>query len=114
MNFGPTNVAQWRVSLALEGGEPGQAVELARAEPRRILSDSRRAQFHIEYGAALAATHRSDGEVLAQFVNAERIAPQRVRLSPTVRDNVGTLLRRARANAGGDHLRELASRVGVA
>lgn len=115
MNFGPTNVAQWRLSLALETGEPGKAVELARAvDPRRILSNSRRTQFHIEHGAALAATRRSDGEALAQFINAERIAPQRVRLSPVVRDNVGTMLRRARVSAGGEHLRELASRVGVA
>jgi transcriptional regulator with XRE-family HTH domain len=115
MNFGPTNVAQWRASIAFEGGEAGKAVELARAiVPQRILSTSRRAQFHIEYGSALASTRRADGEAVAQFINAERTAPQRVRLSPIVRDNVGTMLRRAQANAGGAHLRELASRVGVA
>lgn len=115
LQFGPTNIAQWRVSLALETGEPGRAVELARAvEPQRIRSHSRRTQFHIEHGAALATTRRSDGEALAQFINAERIAPQRVRLSPIVRDNVGTILRRARANAGNARLRDLAARIGVA
>ncbi|GIM95908.1 helix-turn-helix domain-containing protein [Paractinoplanes toevensis] len=115
LQFGPTNIAQWRVSLELETGSPGRAVELARAvDPKQILSRSRRTQFHIEHGAALAATRRADGEALTQFITAERIAPQRVRLSPIVRDNVGVLLRRARANAGVDHLRELAARVGVA
>lgn len=115
LQFGPTNIAQWRVSLALEGGEAGKAVELARAiDPQRILSTSRRAQFHIEYGSALASTRRVDGEALVQFINAERVAPQRVRLSPVVRDTVGAMLRRARADAGGAHLRELASRIGVA
>ncbi len=115
MNFGPTNVAQWRASMAFEGGESGKAVELARAiDPGQILSVSRRAQFHIEYGTALASTRRADGEALAQFVNAERLAPQRVRLSPTVRDTVGAMLRRAQADAGGVHLRDLASRIGIA
>ncbi|BCJ56488.1 transcriptional regulator [Actinoplanes sp. NBRC 14428] len=115
MNFGPTNVAQWRASIAFEGGEAGRAVELSRAIfPQRIHSLSRRTQFHIEYGSALASTRRADGEALAQFVNAERVAPQRVRLSPVVRDTVGAMLRRARSDAGGTHLRELASRLGVA
>ena len=82
-------------------------------EPRRIGSASRRAQFHIDYGLALAATRRADAAALAQFVNAERIAPQRVRLSPDVRDTVGAMLRRAQAGAGGAHLRQLAARVGV-
>lgn len=114
MNFGPTNVAQWQASIAFEGGEPGKAVELARAiDPKQIRSTSRLAQFHIEFGSALAATRRSDGESLAQFIRAERVAPQRVRLSPVVRETVGAMLRRARADAGGAHLRELASRVGV-
>ncbi len=115
MNFGPTNVAQWRASIAFEGGEAGKAIEMARAiDPQRILSTSRRAQFHIEYGSALAASRRADAEALAQFVNAERVAPQRVRLSPAVRETVGAMLRRARADAGGMHLRNLASRIGVA
>jgi len=115
MNFGPTNVAQWRMSLALEAGEPGRAVELARGfRPGAINSTSRLAAFHIDFGSALAAGRRNDAEALAEFVHAERVAPQRVRLSPVVRDTVGAMLRRARADAGGDMLRGLAARVGVA
>jgi hypothetical protein len=115
MNFGPTNVDHWRMSLAIESGEPGRAVELARdINPDAISSPSRRATFHIELGGALAAGRRRDAEALAQFVAAERVAPQRVRLSPAVRETVGAMLRRARADAGGNSLRSLASRVGVA
>jgi transcriptional regulator with XRE-family HTH domain len=115
LNFGPTNVEQWRMSLALEAGEPDRAVELAdRIRPEAILSVSRRAAFHIDHGHALAATRRRDAEALAQFVAAERVAPMRVRLSPVVRDTVGAMLRRARADAGGDVLRGLAARIGVA
>jgi transcriptional regulator with XRE-family HTH domain len=115
MNFGPTNVAQWHSSIAFEGGEPARAVELARAiDPAQIHSTSRLAQFHIEFGSALAAIRRQDAVALAQFVRAERVAPQRVRLSPTVRETVGAMLRRARADAGGEQLRALASRIGIA
>ncbi|UQU64876.1 helix-turn-helix domain-containing protein [Couchioplanes caeruleus] len=115
MNFGPTNVAQWRMSLALEAGEPGRAVELSREiHPDAILSPSRVTAFHIDVGSALAASRRNDAEALTQFIRAERVAPQRVRLSPVVRDTVGAMLRRARADAGGDTLRGLAARVGVA
>jgi transcriptional regulator with XRE-family HTH domain len=115
MNFGPANIAQWRVSLALEAGESGRAVKLARSfRPGAFISPSRIAAFHIDFGSALAAGRRNDTEALAEFVHAERVAPQRVRLSPVVRDTVGAMLRRARADAGGDMLRGLAARVGVA
>jgi len=115
MHFGPTNVEQWRMSIALESGEAGRAVELSRSiRPESILSTSRLATFHIDVGSALAAGRRNDAEALAQFVRAERVAPQRVRLSPVIRETVGAMLRRARADAGGDTLRGLAARVGVA
>jgi len=99
----------------LESGEAGRAVELSRSiRPEAIISTSRRAAFHIDVGNALAAGRRNDAEALAQFVCAERVAPQRVRLSPMVRETVGAMLRRARADAGGDALRGLAARVGIA
>lgn len=115
MNFGPTNVAQWRASMALQSGDAGKAVELARAiDTKLIHSTSRLAQFHIELGSALTVIRHQDAEALAHFVRAERLAPQRVRLSPVVRDKVEVMLRRARADASGVHVRELAARVGIA
>ncbi|HLL67628.1 MAG TPA: helix-turn-helix transcriptional regulator [Micromonosporaceae bacterium] len=115
MFFGPTNIKQWRASIARECGDAGKAVALAsQIDPRQVHSRSRLVQFHIEYGCALAAARRHDAEALVQFVHAERVAPQRVRLSPVVRDTIGAMLRRARADAGGTQLRELAGRIGVA
>jgi transcriptional regulator with XRE-family HTH domain len=115
MHFGPTNLQLWRVSLALESGEHGKAVQLARSvDTEKVVSTSRLASFHVDVGSALAAGRRHDAEALAQFIRAERIAPQRVRLSPVVRDTVGSMLRRARADAGGAQLREMAGRLGVA
>jgi transcriptional regulator with XRE-family HTH domain len=109
-NFGPTNVAQWRASIAIETGNPGRAVVLAdKVNPHHIAAPSRAAAFHIDRGNALAQVRR-DRDALVAFLTAERVAPQRVRLNSTVRDSVGVMLRRARRSAGGADLRAVASR----
>jgi transcriptional regulator with XRE-family HTH domain len=115
MQFGPTNVAFWETSIAVATGEGGRVREIARTvQPDRIDSATRQAAYFIDYGRGLAQTRRSDAEAVASFIRAERIAPQRTRRSPAARESVGTMLRRARANAGGRQLRDLASRIGVA
>lgn len=102
------------MSIAFEAGEPARAVRLASdIDTTKIYSISRRVAFHMDLGAALAATRRHDAQALAEFVHAERLAPQRVRLSPVVRETVGAMLRRARADAGGAQLRAMAARMGV-
>lgn len=113
-NFGPANVAQWRASIAIENGAAGRAVELAAAvDTRAITAPSRLAAFHIDRGNALAQVRR-DRDALLAFLAAERTAPQRVRVNPTVRESIGAMLRRARASSGGEDLRTLAARVGLA
>jgi transcriptional regulator with XRE-family HTH domain len=115
MQFGPTNVAFWETSIAVEAGEGGRVREIARGvDPDRINSDTRKASYFIDLGRGLAQTRRNDAEAVACFIRAERTAPQRTRRSPAARETVGTMLRRARANAGGHQLRDLASRIGVA
>ncbi len=112
-NFGPTNVAQWRASIAIETGSPGRAVALAdKVNPHHIAAPSRAAAFHIDRGNALAQVRR-DWDALVAFLTAERLAPQRVRLNSTVRDSVGVMVRRARRSAGGTGLRAMASRFGL-
>lgn len=115
MLFGPTNVAFWETSIAVATGEGGRVREIARGvEPDCIDSDTRKAAYYIDFGRGLAQTRRYDAEAVASFIRAERTAPQRTRRSPAAQEAVGTILRRARADAGGRQLRELASRIGVA
>ena len=115
MQFGPTNVAFWETSIAVAMGEGSRVREIAqRINPDSIDSDTRKAAYFIDMGRGLAQTRRHDAEAVACFVRAERTAPQRTRSSPAARETIGTMLRRARANAGGDTLRGLAARVGLA
>jgi hypothetical protein len=56
LNFGPRNVGVWRVALALELGEPGRVVELAReVDVAAIPSAGRQATFYGDVGCGLAA-----------------------------------------------------------
>jgi transcriptional regulator with XRE-family HTH domain len=115
MQFGPTNVAFWETSIAVAVGEGGRVREISQGvNPNAIDSDTRKAAYFIDYGRGLAQTRRHDAEAVASFIRAERTAPQRTRRSSSAQETVGTMLRRARANAGGKQLRELASRIGVA
>jgi transcriptional regulator with XRE-family HTH domain len=115
MQFGPTNVGFWETSIAVARGEGGRVREIAQhVDPDRIDSDTRKAAYFIDLGRGLAQTRRQDTEAITCFVRAERLAPQRIRRSPGAREAVGTMLRRARANAGGNALQALAARAGLA
>lgn len=111
--FGPTNIGFWRVAIAVELGEGGRVDEIsATIRPDTVASASRRASYWTDVGRGYAQDRR-DGPAVRAFCEAERLAPQRVRASTTVRETVGDILRRARREAGGRELRSLAHRVGV-
>jgi transcriptional regulator with XRE-family HTH domain len=111
--FGPTNIGFWRVAIAVELGEGGRVGEIARTiRPQTITSKSRQAAFWSELGRGYAQDRRDDRAVQAIHI-AERLAPQRIRASTTVRETVGNILRRARRESGGRELRSLARRIGV-
>lgn len=113
LSFGPTNIDFWRVSMLTDGGDPEAAVELARTlTPSVIPSASKQANFRMDLGRALAALDR-DAEAVRQLVTAERMAPQRVRNNPLVKEAARDLLERSQRNAVGVELRGLAERVGV-
>ena len=114
MHFGPTNVGFWRTCIAVEMGEGGRVPEIAKdISPDTVDSHTRQAAFYMDLGRALAQTRRQDREAIGYLLRAERLAPQRFRLDPAVRDTVGAMLRRAQLRAGGEQLQSLASRVGV-
>ena len=112
--FGPTAVGIHRTSLALELGEHGQALDAAKAVHPELLPKRPQAFFWIEMGRALVAGKKTRDKGVRVLVHAERLAPQRIRHDPIVRETVADLLRQARRDAGGRELRGLAWRMGVA
>lgn len=111
--FGPTNIDIWRVSMEVDGGEPGRALEIAKqVNPSAIESVSRQTSFYLDTGRSLARLRRDEAAV-RQLLTAERLAPQRVRSDPLVAETARSLLDRARRHAGGVELRGLCERVGV-
>lgn len=113
-SFGPANVQMWRISMAVEDGDGGRAVELARQINADVIpAASRRAAYWIDLGRAHAQLRGAEQQSLQALRRAEVLAPQRARANPFVRDTVAVLLRRMRSNAAGVELQRMASRFGV-
>ncbi|MFC6015498.1 XRE family transcriptional regulator [Plantactinospora solaniradicis] len=111
--FGPTNVEIWRLAVQLELGEPGLAIERAASVvPERIPLAVRQAPFYLDLGQALVSQRR-DEEAIAAFLRAEAIAPQFIRLRPTVRNAIAVVIRRTRKNALSKPMRRAAAIVGL-
>lgn len=112
--FGLANLGFWRVHLALERGEGAKVRELAHGvDPTSVKSASRRAAFYADLGQGLATERAHRHEAVAALRTAERLAPQRVRANPFVRETVVDLMRRARRDAIGRELRGMAYRMGI-
>ncbi|MGH3797736.1 MAG: helix-turn-helix domain-containing protein [Pseudonocardiaceae bacterium] len=112
--FGPDNVGIWRVSIAVELGEPGHAQELARrVTPARVPSAARQAMYWADLGRGMATERATREQAVGALLRAEKIAPQRIRTNPFVRETVTDLMRRARREAVGRELRGMAYRMGL-
>jgi transcriptional regulator with XRE-family HTH domain len=113
--FGATNVAIWRVAVAVERGESGRAVlELASgADPAKLVVATRRAALCLDVGRGLARDRTTREEAAVWLRRAESAAPQWIRNYAPAREAVAFLLTRARATAGGRELRGMAARMSV-
>jgi transcriptional regulator with XRE-family HTH domain len=112
--FGPDNVGIWRLSIAVELGETGRAREIAHAvNPSRVPSAARQAMFWADLGRGMAQERSTRDEAVDALLRAEKIAPQRIRTNPFVREAIGDLMRRAQHDAVGRELRGMAWRMGV-
>ncbi len=112
--FGPDNVGIWRLSIAVELGEAGRAREIARlVEPSRVPSAVRQAMFWADLGRGLAQDRATRDEAVGALVRAEKIAPQRIRTNPFVRETIADLMRRTQRDAMGRDLRGMAYRMGI-
>ncbi|MGH3815514.1 MAG: hypothetical protein ACRDUV_24195 [Pseudonocardiaceae bacterium] len=98
--FGLANLGLWRVHLAIGRGEGAKVRELARSvDPTAVKSASRQAAFYADLGQGLATERAHRHEAVAALRTAERLAPQRVRANPFVRETVVDLMCRARRDA---------------
>lgn len=113
--FGPDNVGIWRLSIAVELGEAGRAREIARTvDPSRVPSAARQAMFWADLGRGLAQERSMQDEAVEALLRAEKIAPQRIRTNPFVRETIRDLLRRrVQRDSVGRELRGMAWRMGV-
>jgi len=91
--FGPTNVAQHRVAVAVDLGDAGLAVQLATAVPlAKIALPERKASLCIDTARALSQWRKYD-RALAAIRTAERFAPEEVRSRRSVHHLIGELAR---------------------
>jgi transcriptional regulator with XRE-family HTH domain len=113
--FGLDNVGIWRLSIAVELGESGRAREIARlVDPSRVPSAARQAMFWADLGRGMAQERSTRDAAVGALLRAEKIAPQRIRPNPFVRETVADLLRRGqRDTATGRDLRGMAYRMGI-
>lgn len=114
--FGKANIGIWRVSLAVEQGEPGKAAEIAsKVDVDAVPSAARRAMFHSDLGRGLATDKRTRSQAVTELRRAEDIAPTLVRSNVFVRETVSELLRRVRRDdAAGRELSGIAYRMRLA
>jgi transcriptional regulator with XRE-family HTH domain len=112
--FGPANVGVWRVSLAVEAGEPAQALEHAAVVDTSTLKRGRRASLLLDTARAHHQMGRGhDRHAVVALRKAEQLASVRTHASPWARDLVGVMLAQSRREAGGRELRALAYRMGL-
>jgi transcriptional regulator with XRE-family HTH domain len=113
--FGPTNVAMYRMTSALERGDSALAVELAGSvQPAHIASPERRAKHWLDTGRALAALRGREHDAVAAFQRSETLAALRLRSNIYAREAVTSLLPRVRRDtATSRELRGIAYRMGL-
>lgn len=114
--FGPTNVAMYRMTAALERGDLDRAVELsASVVPEHIASSERRAKHWLDTGRALVGSRGREEDAVAAFRQAEILAALRLRSNVYAREAVADLLPRVRRDSdAGRELRGIAYRMGIA
>jgi transcriptional regulator with XRE-family HTH domain len=112
--FGPANVELHGLDLALNLGNPREAVRRAdRLDPRRLAVPERKARYWIDVSRAyMAESRRDDAAAVSALLEAERSDPWEVQHQAVVRAVVRVLLHRERRSAT-PGLRGLAERVGV-
>jgi transcriptional regulator with XRE-family HTH domain len=107
--YGPANTGVWRTSLAVEAGEPGEALAYAeQVNPKALSSSNRRGALRLEKARAHAMLGHYD-QAERELIAAERLSPQQVHNHALIRELVADMVVRA----GGRSLRGLAWRMNL-
>jgi hypothetical protein len=108
--FGPTNVEVHAVSIAVDLGDAGEALEAAENLDVTGLSAERQARFHVDVARA-HTQRRHVGEAVASLLTAEHLSPDQIHAHPLVRETIRELLGLSGRRAS-EELQELARRCG--
>lgn len=112
--FSPMHAGLCRMWLALEAGEPDQAVRIGQdLRPERHPFKEIRAWYWVDYGRALTRLPKRHSDAVMALRTAEDIFPTKVLRDPFVRDSLAVLLPGARRDAAGEELRGMARRAGL-
>lgn len=109
--FGPTNVLLHEVGVAVELGDAGTALDLAREIDAHQLSPERRARYLLDLAQA-HVMRRQTGDALRCLQEAEQLTPERIRSHTMARDVARDLIQLSGSRPRPE-LRELAERLGV-
>jgi transcriptional regulator with XRE-family HTH domain len=92
--FGPANVEAHAVSVAVELGDAGMAIDMAAGLDLSSLSSERRARVLVDVARAYTQ-RRQVAPATEVLLDADRLAPELVRAHPLVREAVGRLMEQA-------------------
>ncbi|WP_338931249.1 helix-turn-helix domain-containing protein [Streptomyces netropsis] len=109
LEFGPTNVEIQAVSVAVDLGDAGEALEIGERLDASGLSIERQARLALDLGRANAQLRRVD-DALEWFTKAERLAPEMVHSHVAARSAIRDLMLVAGRTAPPE-LRALAQRA---
>jgi hypothetical protein len=113
--FGPTDAGMMRMALALDAGEPNQAVQIARQiQPERHPFLVNRSHYWVLCGRAFTRVRGHHDEAVMALRKAEDLFPAKVLRNPIVGEVLGELLTRSRRDSSIDReLRGMAYRAGL-
>ncbi|WP_405460049.1 hypothetical protein OG786_22205 [Streptomyces sp. NBC_00101] len=91
MEFGPTDVEIHAVSIAVELGDVGEAIEVGSGLDTSTLSLERRARLKMDLGRAFAQRCQV-GDSLGALLDAEGLSPDLIHTHVAARDAIQDLL----------------------
>ncbi|MBN6036648.1 helix-turn-helix domain-containing protein [Amycolatopsis sp. 195334CR] len=113
-DFGRSNVGIWRVTIGVELGYGAKVAEFAEAVHLSEVAPHRQAAFWTDLGRGLLTERKLRNQGMSALLTAEKLAPQKLRTNPFVREAVSTMLNTAPPSADSRDLRGLAWRMGLA